>query len=192
MDKSILIIDNYDSFTYNLLHYVEELTNAKVDAVRNDAIELEEVGKYEKILLSPGPGLPLYAGIMCELIKKYGNSKSILGVCLGHQAIAEVYGSELENMPEVMHGVSSTIRITDPKEKIFAGLPSEIEVGHYHSWIVSKNNFPECLKITSIDTKGRIMSLRHTKYNVVGIQFHPESILTPYGKQILQNWLLNS
>lgn len=190
MDKSILIIDNYDSFTYNLLHYIEELTDKRVDVIRNDTIELGEVEKYEKIILSPGPGLPVNAGIMCELIKKYGNSKSILGVCLGHQAIAEVYGAQLENMLEVMHGVSSRIKILDPEEKIFSGLPLEIEVGHYHSWIVSENNFPECLKITSIDNKGRIMSLRHCEHNVCGIQFHPESILTPYGKQILSNWLL--
>jgi anthranilate synthase component 2 len=185
----ILILDNYDSFTYNLLHYVQDITNAKIDVIRNDKISIEEINHYDGIILSPGPGLPSDTGVMCDLIKKYGSSKKILGVCLGHQAIAEVYGAKLENMLEVMHGVSSKVQILEKEEKLFAGLPRYIEVGHYHSWVVSKDHFPDCLQITSVDAKDQIMSLRHKNYNVCGIQFHPESILTPYGKEMIRNWI---
>ncbi len=186
----ILILDNYDSFTYNLLHYMQEITEIEIDVFRNDKISIAEVERYSHIILSPGPGLPVDAGIMCELIQKYGSTKKILGVCLGHQAIAEVYGAKLENMAEVMHGVSSQIKIVVQEEKLFSGLPATIDVGRYHSWIVSNNNLPGCLQITSIDTQNRIMSLRHKSYDICGIQFHPESILTPYGKEMLKNWLL--
>lgn len=185
----ILILDNYDSFTYNLLHYVQEISSIEVDVFRNDKITIEEIEKYSHIILSPGPGLPKDAGIMCKLIRKYGNRKKILGVCLGHQAIAEVYGARLENMQEVMHGISSQVEIVVKDEKLFSHLPSFIEVGHYHSWVVSKIDFPDCLIITSQDGNGSIMSFKHKIHDVQGIQFHPESILTPNGKEILRNWL---
>lgn len=186
---AILILDNYDSFTYNLFHYVQEFSTLEIDVIRNDKIAVSEVEKYEKIILSPGPGLPSEAGIMCDLIRKYGKHKSILGVCLGHQAIAEVYGAQLENMEKVMHGVASEISIMDSNEILFKNIPSKIEVGRYHSWVVSSQNFPDELRITSMDADNRIMSLRHKEFDVCGIQFHPESILTPLGKAIIKNWI---
>lgn len=187
----ILMIDNYDSFTYNLVHYLEDL-NRKVIVVRNDQIELEEVKSYEKIILSPGPGLPDQAGILKEIIRRYAPQKSILGICLGHQAIAEVFCGTLINKEKAHHGVATQINITEPRDPIFMDMPNFIEVGRYHSWEVNPENFPENLKITSIDNTGTIMSLSHKIYDVKGLQFHPESILTPNGKKILENWLRNS
>ena len=186
--KNILVIDNYDSFTYNLVHYLEDL-NCNVSVLRNDEFDIEEVAKFDKILLSPGPGLPSDAGLLKEVIQKYAASKSILGVCLGQQAIGEVFGGKLTNLEKVYHGVSSKIQITVNDESLFKDLENEIEVGRYHSWVISKENFPDDLEITSIDENGEIMSIRHKFYDVKGVQYHPESILTPNGKKILQNWI---
>ena len=184
----ILLFDNYDSFTYNLLHILKEL-GADVEVHRNDKISLEEIERFDKILLSPGPGIPEEAGILLPLIRRYAPTKSILGVCLGEQAIGEAFGATLINLTDVHHGVCSDIRIV-AKDPIFEGLEPGIRVGRYHSWAVSKENFPDCLEITAVDTEeGQIMGLRHREYNVRGIQFHPESVLTPKGKTIIENWL---
>ena len=186
----ILILDNYDSFTYNLVHYLRELAEgAEMTVVRNDQITLDEVEAYDKILLSPGPGIPEEAGIMPELIKRYGATKSILGVCLGHQAIAEAYGASLYNMPEVLHGVSSKIKVVKPEDRLFNGIPSEYEICHYHSWNVSKENLVNELEVTAYDELGEIMAISHKEYDVKGVQFHPESIMTEYGHKLLENWL---
>lgn len=188
--KQILVIDNFDSFVYNLVHYLEEF-DCEVVVKRNDEISLEEIDAFEKILLSPGPGIPSEAGIMNELILKYASTKSIFGVCLGQQAIGEVFGGKLDNLNEVYHGVSTfTIRTMDD-EKIYKDVPKYFEVGRYHSWVVSNDDFPGELEITSVDEKGQIMSLRHKTYDVRGVQFHPESILTPQGKKIIENWVNN-
>ncbi len=184
----ILVIDNYDSFVYNLVHYLEEL-NCEVTVLRNDTFNIEEVEDYDKILLSPGPGIPDEAGLLKEVIKKYAASKPILGVCLGQQAIGEVFGGTLENLSEVFHGVATKATIISETEPLFKGLEKEIEIGRYHSWVVSKNNFPEVLEITAVDENEQIMALRHRLYNVCGVQFHPESVLTPHGKQIIKNWV---
>ena len=184
----ILLFDNYDSFTYNLLHILKEL-GADVEVHRKDKISLEEIERFDKILLSPGPGIPEEAGILLPLIRRYAPTKSILGVCLGEQAIGEAFGATLINLTDVHHGVCSDIRIV-AKDPIFEGLEPGIRVGRYHSWAVSKENFPDCLEITAVDTEeGQIMGLRHREYNVRGIQFHPESVLTPKGKTIIENWL---
>jgi len=185
----ILVLDNYDSFTYNLVQYVQEIIGAKVDVFRNDAISLKEVDAYDKIILSPGPGLPKDAGIMPELIKKYAPTKHILGVCLGHQAIGEAFGGTLHNIEKVYHGVATPIEVVDGNALLFRGLPKEIEVGRYHSWIVERPNLPEELQITAVDEFGAIMAMRHRTYNVRGVQFHPESVLTPKGKAMLRNFL---
>ena len=185
--KKILVIDNYDSFTYNLVHYLEDL-NCDVTVKRNDQLSLEEVKAYDKIVLSPGPGIPDEAGLLKAIIKEYAPTKSILGVCLGQQAIAEVFGGTLNNLDEVYHGVATDITITVDDEPLFNGLDKSIEVGRYHSWVVDAN-LPEDLEATSIDENGEIMSLRHKIYDVKGVQYHPESVLTPKGKQILENWL---
>lgn len=185
--KKILVIDNYDSFVYNLVHYLEEL-DCKVVVKRNDQLEIEEVAEFDKILLSPGPGIPDEAGLLKPIIEKYGSSKSILGVCLGMQAIGEVYGGTLNNLDEVYHGVATTIRLFVEDEYIFTGLRNELQVGRYHSWVVDKK-LPETLQVTSYDEKGEIMSLRHVDYDVRGVQFHPESVLTPEGKKMIQNWV---
>ncbi len=185
----ILVLDNYDSFTYNIVHLVKQLGYADVEVHRNDKISLEEVGKFDKIILSPGPGIPFEAGILLDVIKRYAPTKSILGVCLGEQAIGEAFGATLVNLPEVHHGVTSQAIILD-HEILFKDLPGEIEVGRYHSWAVSKEGFPDCLQITAIDENGMIMALRHKQYDVRGVQFHPESVLTPDGEQILKNWLV--
>ena len=185
----VAIIDNYDSFTFNLVHYLEDL-NAEVVVFRNDAFELQELEVFDKILLSPGPGIPDEAGLLKEVIKKYASNKSILGVCLGLQAIGEVFGCTLSNLEKVYHGVSSII-FQVQNDYIYNKLPNEFHVGRYHSWVVSKENFPTDLIVTSIDENGEIMSLKHVNYDVRGVQFHPESILTPNGKQILKNWLTN-
>jgi anthranilate synthase component 2 len=184
----ILVLDNYDSFTYNLVYILREL-NDQVDIYRNDKIALEDVGKYDKILLSPGPGIPSEAGILQDVVREYGASKSILGICLGHQGIGEVYGAALENMTDVLHGISDTAFVTDSSERIFRGLPSEIKVGRYHSWTVMPDTFPSDLQVTALDEKGRVMGLSHKTYDVKGLQFHPESVLTEHGREMLQNWL---
>ncbi len=185
----ILVLDNYDSFTYNLVQYVQELIGHKVDVFRNDAISLDEVDAYDKIILSPGPGLPKDAGIMPELIKRYAPTKEILGVCLGHQAIGEAFGGTLHNIEKVYHGVATPIEVVDGNALLFRGLPNNIEVGRYHSWIVERPNLPEDLQITAVDEHGAIMAMKHRKYNVRGVQFHPESVLTPMGKAMLRNFL---
>ncbi len=184
----ILVIDNYDSFVYNLVHYLEEL-DCEVIVKRNDKFHLEEAENYDKILLSPGPGIPDEAGLLKAVIQRYATSKPILGVCLGQQAIGEVFGGKLENLSKVFHGVSTMATIISENEPLFKGLEKEIEIGRYHSWVVSKENFPEVLEITSIDENGQIMSLRHKFYDICGVQFHPESVLTPMGKQIIKNWI---
>ena len=186
----ILVIDNYDSFVYNLVHYLEEL-NCDVTVLRNDQFHLDEVEEYDKILLSPGPGIPDEAGLLKDVITKYASSKSILGVCLGQQAIGEVFGGSIENLSEVFHGVATNATILVKDEPLFNGLGKEIEVGRYHSWVVATENFPETLEVTSVDENGQIMSLRHRTLDVRGVQFHPESVLTPKGKQIIKNWVEN-
>jgi len=185
--NKVLVIDNYDSFTYNLVHYLEDL-NCEVTVVRNDKLELEDVKPFDKIVLSPGPGIPDEAGLLKAIIKEYAPSKSILGVCLGQQAIGEVFGGSLINLDEVYHGVATKVLITVDDESMFKGLGKEIEVGRYHSWVVD-SNLPEVLEATSFDENGQIMSLRHKVYDVKGVQYHPESVLTPKGKQILKNWV---
>ena len=186
--KKIIVIDNYDSFTYNLVHYLEDL-NCEVTVYRNDEFDIEELQKFDKILLSPGPGIPDEAGLLKEVIKTFSATKSILGVCLGQQAIAEVFGGSLINLKKVYHGVATTIKIQVQDEPLFKDLESEIEVGRYHSWVVNPIDFPEVLEITSLDENGQIMSLRHKTFDVRAVQFHPESILTPHGKKILENWV---
>lgn len=189
----ILVFDNYDSFTYNLVHLVEKILHMKVEVHRNDQIALEKVNDYDKIILSPGPGIPEEAGLLLPLIKEYAATKSILGVCLGHQAIGEAFGGKLVNLSTVYHGVATDIEVGSQKYEVrsslFARLPDRIEVGRYHSWIVSDENFPEELEITARDANGYIMALQHKKYDVQGVQFHPESVLTPDGETILRNWL---
>lgn len=186
---NILLLDNYDSFTYNLLHYIEGVSNQKVDVFRNDKITLAEVAKYNTIILSPGPGLPKDAGILKEIIQHYSSSKKILGVCLGMQAIGEVFGGTLINLPQVYHGVADKIEIIDKNDLLFKGIPTKTNVGRYHSWTIERESFPEDLKITSFGEQGQIMSFKHKKYNVHGVQFHPESILTDYGKEMMANFL---
>lgn len=185
----ILVIDNYDSFTYNLVHYLEDL-NCDVTVLRNDKLELEDVEPFDKIVLSPGPGIPDEAGLLKPIIKKYAPTKSILGVCLGQQAIGEVFGGSLINLDEVYHGVATKVNISVDDEPLFNGLDKIIEVGRYHSWVVD-SNLPDDLEATSFDENGQVMSLRHKTYDVKGVQYHPESVLTPFGKQILKNWIDN-
>ncbi len=185
--KKVLVIDNYDSFTYNLVHYLEDL-KCDVTVVRNDKLELKDVEAFDKIVLSPGPGIPDEAGLLKPIIKAYASTKSILGVCLGQQAIGEVFGGKLINLDEVYHGVSTQIKITVDDESMFEGLGKNIEVGRYHSWVVD-TKLPDELEATSFDENGQIMSLRHKTYDVKGVQFHPESVLTPKGKEILKNWI---
>ncbi|WP_411032291.1 anthranilate synthase component II [Spongiimicrobium sp. 3-5] len=184
--KKILVIDNYDSFTYNLVHYLEDL-NCEVVVKRNDQLQLEEVEAFDKIVLSPGPGIPEEAGLLKEIIAKYAPTKSIFGVCLGQQAICEVFGGTIVNLDKVYHGIATNITITQ-KDLLFANIPEEIEVGRYHSWVVDPN-LPHSLEATSKDENGQIMSLRHKEFDVCAVQFHPESVLTPDGKKILENWL---
>lgn len=186
----ILVFDNYDSFTYNLVHLVEMITHTKVDVYRNDQMALEQVKDYDKIILSPGPGIPEEAGLLLPLIKAYASSKSILGVCLGHQAIGQAFGGTLVNLSTVYHGVATPVTIDRTKKaQLFEGLPDTIEVGRYHSWIVSDENFSEVLTVTARDANNYIMALQHKTYDVQGVQFHPESVLTPMGEDILRNWL---
>lgn len=184
----ILVLDNYDSFTYNLVQYIAELTGVLPDVFRNDAISLEAVAAYDAIVLSPGPGLPSEAGIMPALIQMYAATKPIFGVCLGLQAIGEAFGGQLYNLPKVYHGVATPIRVTDRSDRIFHNVPEELIVGRYHSWAVEKAHLPADLVVTAEDTEGVVMALRHKTYDVCGVQFHPESIMTDYGKQMLKNF----
>lgn len=189
-DMRILIFDNYDSFTYNLVQLVEKILHEKVEVFRNDRIDLEEIKEFDKIILSPGPGIPSEAGLLLPLIKEYAASKPILGVCLGHQAIGEAFGGTLINLSTVYHGVATNCQLSMVNCQLFQGLPEEIEVGRYHSWIVSDKNLPEDLEVTARDENGYIMALRHKTYDVQGVQFHPESVLTPHGETIMRNWLV--
>ncbi len=185
----ILIIDNYDSFTYNLVQYVKELTNAQVDVYRNDAISLAEIDSYDTIIFSPGPGVPEQAGIMIDAIKKYAPHKKMLGVCLGHQAIGMAFGSRLQNLKKVYHGVQTPVNITDTKDPIFKNVSSETEVGRYHSWVIEPDTLSAELEVTAQSEDGQIMAIKHKKYPVWGLQFHPESIMTEEGKKMIQNFL---
>jgi anthranilate synthase component II len=186
----ILVLDNYDSFTYNLVHIIRELGH-EMDVFRNDKISIAEVGKYDKILLSPGPGIPDEAGILKAVIKTYASSKSILGVCLGHQAIAEVFGGTLFNIPNVLHGVTSMVEVIEKEEKLFQQIPTAFKACHYHSWAVQSDNLPTEIKVTATNRDGLVMALAHTKWDVRGVQFHPESIMTEHGIQMIKNWLSN-
>jgi anthranilate synthase component 2 len=185
----LAVIDNYDSFTFNLVHYFEDL-GASVTVFRNYEFDLKELDAFDKIVLSPGPGLPNEAGLLKEVIQTYATSKSILGICLGLQAIGEVFGGTLINLEKVYHGVATKIKIIE-EDSIFKNIPDQIEVGRYHSWVISNDNFPPNLIITSVDENKQIMSVKHSLFDVRGVQFHPESILTPFGKKILKNWLSN-
>lgn len=187
----ILVFDNYDSFTYNLVQMIEQIMGEKVEVFRNDQIELAEIEKYDKIVLSPGPGIPSEAGILLELIKKYAPTKSILGVCLGQQAIAEAFGGSLINLTEIYHGVATSAQTIKKEAMLLRDLPQNLEVGRYHSWAVNPEDFPEELEITSVDENGMIMSLQHKTYDVHAVQYHPESILTPDGRKIIENFLKN-
>lgn len=186
--KKVLVIDNYDSFTYNLVHYLEEL-NCNVTVLRNDEFEINEIATYQNIILSPGPGVPSEAGNLKQVIATYASSKKILGICLGQQAIAEVFGGSLINLKKVYHGVATNINILVNDEILFKNLPQQIPVGRYHSWVVNPIDFPESLEITSTTQEGEIMSLRHKSFDLKAVQFHPESILTPHGKTIISNWI---
>jgi anthranilate synthase component II len=184
----ILVVDNYDSFTYNLVHALRKFEGVTVSVKRNDKIQPDEPEAYDKIVLSPGPGLPEEAGLMPEIIKAYADKKPFLGVCLGHQALAEGFGASLKNMDKVLHGVATQVIQVNPSY-LFEGVPETFEAGRYHSWIVEKSNLPADLEITCEDEQGRIMAFRHKTLDVVGVQFHPESVLTPLGMKILENWI---
>jgi len=188
VQKTVLVIDNYDSFTYNLVHLVNEL-GRDVEVWRNDKFDLADVDRYDQILLSPGPGIPEEAGLLLEVIRTYAPTKSIFGVCLGQQAIAEAFGGNLLNLGRPMHGIATPINVLDDQEILFQDCPSVINVGRYHSWVVSNYGLPECLKITATDATDEIMALRHKEFDVRGVQFHPESVLTEHGKQMMKNWL---
>ncbi|SHF57886.1 anthranilate synthase, component II [Mariniphaga anaerophila] len=185
----ILVIDNYDSFTYNLVHAIKKVSGLPVDVFRNDEIALEEIEKYDKIVLSPGPGLPEEAGLLLDIIKEYAPKKSMLGVCLGHQAIGEAFGGSLHNMNRVIHGMATPVKLTENRSVLFCGLPETFDVGRYHSWIVEKDNLPACFEVTSVDEDGMIMSMKHKEFDVESVQFHPESVLTPLGEKMIENWL---
>ena len=184
----ILVIDNYDSFVYNLVHYLEDL-DSEVTVKRNDRFDMEEVEAYDKILLSPGPGIPDEAGQLKALIKEYAGKKPILGVCLGQQAIAEVFGGSILNLENVFHGVATKALVQVDDEQLFDGLGDEIEIGRYHSWVVDPDDLPDVLEVTSVDSNGQIMSIRHKEFDIKGVQFHPESVLTPKGKEMIENWV---
>jgi anthranilate synthase component 2 len=185
----IMVLDNYDSFTYNLVHILKDLNGGNVDVFRNDGISVSEAAAYDRIVISPGPGVPDEAGITKELIGALGPHKSILGVCLGCQAIAETFGGSLLNLERVYHGVKTGIFVTDPGDRLFSGIPNEFDAGRYHSWVVNESDLPECLGITARDQSGIIMALTHNEFDVKGVQFHPESVMTEYGRQILRNWI---
>ena len=182
-----VIIDNYDSFTYNLAHLLKQL-GTEVDVLRNDQFDPDGLEVYDKILLSPGPGIPCEAGLMPEVIRTYAGRKPILGICLGHQAIGEAFGARLENLEKVFHGVQTPVQLLD-KTGLFCGLPDKIPVGRYHSWVIQKTSLPDCLAVTAVDETGEIIAIRHKSLDIQGLQFHPESVLTPQGEQIMENWL---
>lgn len=186
----VLVLDNYDSFTYNLVQYIQEILDQKIDVYRNDEIELDAVEDYDIIILSPGPGLPKDAGIMPALLQRYAPTKAILGVCLGHQAIGEAFGASLENLAHVFHGVETPVEVVAEDESLFQDLPRTFQAGRYHSWVVAKDSLPATLEVTAIDQDGVIMAMRHKTYDVRGVQFHPESIMTEFGRQMLENLLL--
>ena len=188
-EASIVVIDNYDSFTYNLVHAIKKISGFPVDVIRNDELELSDLEKYDKIVLSPGPGIPEEAGLLLDIIREFAPKKSILGVCLGHQAIGEAFGGKLVNMNKVLHGIATPVTVTKQKTFLFDGLPETFAVGRYHSWIVASENLPDCFDVTSYDNEGMIMSMQHKQYNVQGVQFHPESVLTPLGEKMIENWL---
>ena len=196
--KRILVFDNYDSFTFNLVHLVKQLTTDEVTVVRNDQLDMADAAQFDKIILSPGPGVPAEAGILLSLIKTYAKSKSILGVCLGHQAIGQVFGGQLTNLSKVFHGIKTTINLipavsqSKNENDWFKGLDAEIEVGRYHSWVINEQDVPGVLEVTAVDSTGMIMSIRHREYDVQGVQFHPESVLTPNGRKMLENWLVKA
>lgn len=188
-EASIVVIDNYDSFTYNLVHAIKKISGLPVDVFRNDEIALDDLEQYDKIVLSPGPGIPEEAGLLLDIIRRFAPTKSMLGVCLGHQAIGEAFGGSLTNMNRVLHGIATPVTRTEVPTDLFDGLPETFQAGRYHSWIVNSTGLPECLKVTSYDDKGMIMSMKHTTFDVEGVQFHPESVLTPLGEQMIANWL---
>lgn len=185
--KRILVIDNYDSFTYNLVHLLVKY--AKVTVVKNDEVNLDEVKEYDKFLFSPGPGIPEEAGQMIEVIKQFATNKPMLGICLGHQAIGEVFGGQLKNLSKVYHGVSTPVNIIAPQHYLFSAIPQRYQVGRYHSWVVDEKNFPDELSVIATDDSGMVMALAHKKYDISGVQFHPESIMTEYGDQLIANWV---
>ncbi|MFY0652681.1 MAG: aminodeoxychorismate/anthranilate synthase component II [Cyclobacteriaceae bacterium] len=188
----ILVLDNYDSFTYNLVHIIKELGyGEELDVIRNDQMTVEEVDAYDKVLLSPGPGIPKDAGIMMDVIKKYAPTKSIMGVCLGHQAIGEVFGSQLYNMAEVLHGIT-TDAILEGEDGFFDGIPDRFKVCRYHSWAIKPDTVGQDLKVTAVDEKGEVMAITHKDYDIKGVQYHPESILTEHGKKMMENWVKSS
>ncbi len=187
--QKILVLDNYDSFTYNLVHLIEKITDIKPDVYRNDEIKLEDVENYDSIILSPGPGVPVHAGLLIPIIKKYAASKKILGVCLGHQAIAEAFGGTLINLDTVFHGVATPIRFTKNKTILFNEVLDGFNAGRYHSWVVNEKTLPPCLSITAFDDENFIMAMQHNSYNIQSVQFHPESILTDFGETIISNWV---
>ena len=197
MKNRILVFDNYDSFTYNLVHLIEKITSEKVDVFRNDQIPLDEVDRYDAIVLSPGPGIPEEAGELLPLIRRYAETKKILGVCLGHQAIAEAFGGKLINLSKVFHGIATPVKVdaekvgltSEAKDALFLDLSEQILAGRYHSWVVDESALPDCIEVTARDEEGWIMALRHKQYNVAGLQFHPESVLTPDGEKLIRNWL---
>jgi len=186
-----MILDNYDSFTYNLVHLIEKILQQKLDVYFNDAITIDEAAAYDRIILSPGPGLPGEAGIMKALISQLSPTHSILGVCLGHQAIGEVFGASLRNLEQVYHGCTCNLNILDEKELLFKGLNQKEPVGRYHSWVIDQKGLPGVLKITATDNQGNIMAIRHSDFDVCGVQFHPESVMTPCGEKIITNWLFH-
>jgi anthranilate synthase component 2 len=185
----ILLLDNYDSFTYNLVHYLEMNEDVTVEVVRNDSIDIELPSRFDRIVLSPGPGLPSESGLLMDIIKKYAGMKPMLGVCLGLQAMAEVYGGTLKNLEDVLHGVARKVIVVEPGEPLFKGLPSTFPGGRYHSWVADKNTLPACFRVTAIDEQENIMAIRHKEYDLCGVQFHPESVLTENGEKIIANWL---
>lgn len=189
--QKVLVIDNYDSFTYNLVYYIEKLTGERPAVFRNNEISMGEVAEYDKILLSPGPGIPGEAGICLDLLRTFAPEKSILGVCLGHQAIGEVFGGKLVNLDHVFHGIATTVTVIDDKNVLFRDLPHSFIAGRYHSWVVEKNGLPRCLRVTCTDANQMVMAMSHTEYDVHGVQFHPESVLTEHGTEIIRNWIEN-
>lgn len=185
----ILVVDNYDSFTYNLVQYVQRIGNHQIDVFLNDEIPLDDVDHYDGIIISPGPGIPSDVSLLKPLISRYKSTKRIFGVCLGQQAIAEIFGAKLRNLNNVFHGVATQVIFSNPKHYLFEGLPDKIEGGRYHSWIVENENFPTCLKVEAVDNDGQIMALSHNEFDICSVQFHPESVLTPLGINIISNWL---